>query len=391
MIVKRLLLKWRGWSPQIRDAVAVLLLLAISLPLPGSSGLSAGVSATVVAVVSHLTLVVRRRFAMMVGALIAVLAFAAAAAEFDHAELPAYVAAYTLAAYHPPRRGALAGLAVIAVLVARQLVSDSDYSWVGAGLFGLIPFAIGLVVYQSRTSRVDELEAERLDSEQRIIGVQIEERRRLTRELHDVVSHALGVMVIQANVANEQLDPDPAASRQAIHAIRNTGMDALGDVRRMLTILRLDDPNPDSLSEPQPTAAEIPELFNRIEEVGLHIDADIDSDLATTSAGVQLCVYRLLQEALTNAVRHANANNVHIRVRLDGRQIRIEIRDDGQGVASTPALGHGLTGMRERVAVFGGEISFDTGPGRGFEMRASLPITRNREVDRQIGTNEEST
>lgn len=391
VIIRRLLIGWRGWTPRTRDAVGVFFLLLLSFPLPGDSGLAAGATATAVAAVPHLALVYRRRFSMTVGAITAVSAFGAAAADFDHSEVASMMAVYTLGAYLPLRRGAPVGLAVIGVLVARILVSDVDYPWIVSGIVGLVPLGIGLIVYQSRTSRVDELEAEKFDAEQRVVDLQVAERRRLTRELHDVVSHALGVMVIQANVADEQLNPDPAASRQAIQAIRKTGMDALTDVRRMLTVLRLDDPSHDGRSEPQPTAAEIPELLIRFEELGLRIVADIDPGLATTSAGVQLCVYRLLQEALTNTVRHANANTVEISVKLYGSQINVEIRDDGQGAASTPTLGHGLTGMRERVAIFDGVISFDSRPGHGFEIRASLPTARGRQAERDADNRKEPT
>ena len=234
------------------------------------------------------------------------------------------------------------------------------------------PAFAGMLLRRSRrqTETVHRLAAElALEREKHAELAVVAERGRLARELHDVISHAVTVMVVQAGAAEQLLDADDPA-RSHVHAVRSTGKQALGELRRQLGLMREGRP-----TSPSPLPG-LPEVRGLVEEMGaeLSIDPDLPVEVAP---GLGLTVYRVVQEALTNAHRHAAGAPVRVLLRRDGPDLEILVDDDGAGTSSTEGTGHGLSGMRERVEMYGGHL--DVGPrgdGGGWRVRVELPVSQ---------------
>lgn len=205
-----------------------------------------------------------------------------------------------------------------------------------------------------------------------------EERLRITRDLHDLLGHALGVVVVQAAAAEHLLDADPAAARQALREIASTGRSSLADIRHVLGRVREDDAS--GHGEPSPSLDDIPALVARIEAAGLPIRLSLDPELARLAPGVGLAAYRVVQEALTNCLKHASASLACVTVTRDGDDVRIEVQDDGTAPASSD-VGNGLTGMRERVSVYGGELRAGPADHGGYLVTARIPLPVTPVVD----------
>jgi signal transduction histidine kinase len=221
-----------------------------------------------------------------------------------------------------------------------------------------------------------------------------DERAAIARELHDVVAHSLSVMIVQADGASYAVARDPGRATAAIRQVAATGRDALDDMRRLVGVLRgtgsfadpADDAPPDGdrvdgmdPGRRRAGLAELPSLLDRARSAGLAVEADVDPDLARIPAGIELTVYRIVQEGLTNVLRHAGPDaRVRLRIGRSGPRLAVELTDDGGGgrVATPPGrqAGHGLVGMRERVAVHGG--AFTAGPllGAGWRISVELPV-----------------
>jgi signal transduction histidine kinase len=203
-----------------------------------------------------------------------------------------------------------------------------------------------------------------------------DERARIARELHDVVAHSVGVMVVHAQGARRVLDRDPERARQALETIERTGQTALEEMRSTLGALRR--PDGDAPLAPQPGMDDLGALIEQARQSGLTVELVTEGDPAPLPAGVDRSAYRIVQEALTNARKHAGPVRTRVAVRYGGRALELEITDAGapgrsrNGVASTD--GHGLVGMRERVALYGGSLHADHRPEGGFVVRATLPI-----------------
>jgi signal transduction histidine kinase len=199
-----------------------------------------------------------------------------------------------------------------------------------------------------------------------------EERLRITRELHDVLGHALSVVVVQAGAAEQLLETDPRAARQALADIARTGRSSLADIRQVLGRLREDEPtSPPPVS---PSLGDLPELVARVEAAGLPVRLQLDPGPEALLPGVGLATYRVVQEALTNVLKHAGASAAWVWVARDGADVRIEVRDDGAGPRAS-VEGHGLAGMRERVSAYGGELDVGPADGGGYLVRARIPVT----------------
>jgi signal transduction histidine kinase len=205
-----------------------------------------------------------------------------------------------------------------------------------------------------------------------------EERLRITRELHDVLGHALSVVVVQASAAEQLLESDLGAARQALADIAGTGRSSLADIRQVLGRLREDEPT--SLPPVSPSLIDLPELVQRVEAAGLPVRLHLDFGPEAILPGVGLATYRVVQEALTNVLKHAGTSTAWVSVARDGAVVNVEVRDDGVG-SSSSVEGNGLAGMRERVSAYGGQL--DTGPadGGGYLVRARIPVTDVRRVD----------
>jgi len=216
-------------------------------------------------------------------------------------------------------------------------------------------------------------EAERTREEEAARRVN-EERLRIARELHDVTAHSLSIIAVQSGAAAHVIDSDPAAARTALEAIRHTSKAALDELRAMLGVLRAPDEAGAPLG-PTPGLGRIGELVAPLQAAGHAVTAEIDEDLGDVPAVVEFSAYRIIQESLTNVVRHAGSCEVRLVLRREGDTLAIAVDDDGCGEPSAPvAYGHGIEGMRERVTALGGV--FEVGPRAegGFHVGARLPL-----------------
>ncbi|KJS54731.1 sensor histidine kinase [Streptomyces rubellomurinus] len=207
------------------------------------------------------------------------------------------------------------------------------------------------------------------------------ERARIARELHDVVAHNVSVMIVQADGAAYVLDNSPQQAKQALGTIATTGRQALTEMRRLLGVLRTSDSSAEEYL-PQPGVEELPELLEQVRTAGLHVDYDTSGQPRELPRGVELTVYRIVQEALTNVRKHGGPH-AHARVAVDfgERELAVLVEDDGRGTTDeqltahgTDGPGHGLIGMRERVGMVSGSLDVGPRPGGGFRIRAVLPL-----------------
>jgi len=324
-----------------------------------------------------LPLLVRRRFPLTVLGLITV-AFVAWALlghpQHPLQSLPALVCGYSVATASPgplPLRAlAFANPAAIIALGASGRV---QVDLLDAFYFLLVFIAVWLLGENVRARRAYTAQ---LDAAQRELAraAVFEERARIARELHDIVAHAMSVITVQAGVGAHVIGERPDRAAEALRTIEHTGRQALSEMRRMLEMLRSDDAD-DSLA-PQPGLDRLPDLVRQVEETGVRVTVDVDGAPRQPPASVDLSAYRIVQESLTNAVKHAAAAAAHVGIRYADDHLDIEVTDDGSGALADGGgggTGQGLRGMVERVALFHGD--FEAGPRRegGFRGRARLP------------------
>jgi signal transduction histidine kinase len=198
------------------------------------------------------------------------------------------------------------------------------------------------------------------------------ERGRIARELHDTVAHAVSVMVLHTGAVRSRLPDRLASEKAALEQAEDTGRQAIAELRRLLGILRSDDDLP--VIEPQPTLAQLDRLIEETRRAGLAVHVSIDGDRRPLEPAVEVSAYRILQEALTNVRKHANAHTVSVRVTYDGDWLHLRVVDDGTGANRQEPNGFGLVGIRERVEVYGGSIALSSPGGGGFSLDAALPV-----------------
>jgi signal transduction histidine kinase len=203
------------------------------------------------------------------------------------------------------------------------------------------------------------------------------ERTRIARELHDVVAHSVSVMVVQAGAARKVLDKQPERASQAMASIESTGRQSLNELRRLLGMLRQADGEATGRA-PQPSIEHVETLVAQTREAGLPVTLEIEGFPRTLAPGVDLSAYRIVQEALTNTMKHAGPAHAEVRLCYGGEFLEVIITDDGRGADGEHATGanggHGLVGMQERVSLFGGELHAGNRAGGGFTVRATLPL-----------------
>jgi signal transduction histidine kinase len=246
----------------------------------------------------------------------------------------------------------------------------------GSFFFSAALAVISWLIGRNNRARVLRLAAAEREQEQRTRLALSDERARIAREFHDVVAHSVGVMVVQAEGARRVLERDPERAREALDSIQDTGRKALADMRRSLGVLRADDADP--ALEPQPGLDDLGRLLERAREGGLTVDVEVEGEPRPLPQGVDLSAYRIVQEALTNTIKHAGPVRTRVTVRYGERELELEVSDEGPGPSANGGSdsGHGLAGMRERIASHGGELRTGPGPEGGFLVRASLPISR---------------
>jgi signal transduction histidine kinase len=281
------------------------------------------------------------------------------------------LAIYSVAA-HSDRTAALAGGAVS--LVAGLVWIGIDDFFLPVVVFGGAWLAGRLVRQREVHARVAEERSAALDRE-RVANARAaaaEERAQIARELHDILSHSVSVMVVQAGAERMAQGTDRAATGETLEAIEKTGRQALIEMRRLLGMLRVGGEPP--AHTPQPTLGELDELVAQVREAGLVVELHVEGEPAALPPAVAVSAYRIVQEALTNVLKHAGPARARVVVRYASRGLELEIADDGRGSAAVGEAGHGLVGMRERVALYGGDFDAGTRNGGGFVVRARLPL-----------------
>jgi signal transduction histidine kinase len=340
------------------------------------------------ALLHTLPLAARRRFP---GAVLAVgvasgLAVAALGLPPIVLGLAILVAVYSVAAYSG-RWVSLAGLAAAELGAAAVQLTPGRFQAPTVVSNGLVIGAAWLVghfvgvrrAYIARLERTAELERARAELARRAVA---EERLRLARELHDVVAHSISVIAVQSGVGAHVAATQPGEAAKALAAIEATSRAALTELRRLLGVLRQEGEPQGSLA-PVPGLADLDALLAEVAKAGLAVRLRVEGTPSQLPAGVDLSAYRIVQEALTNVVKHAGPARAQITIGYHPKDVTVEVTDDGRGV--TPAaddgrarIGHGLIGMRERVAVFGGDLEVGPRPAGGFRVAARLPLAADQ-------------
>jgi signal transduction histidine kinase len=382
-------------SAWVFDSVLALVAagLAPFVSMPVGSGLPRGRFALGYGLVllHTLPLAARRRFPGTVLALVVASGLAGAALGLPPFFLgPAIlVAVYSVAAYGR-RWVSLAGLAVAELGLAALQRTPLMFEFEGlvlVGFMGILAaawllghFAHNYRAYAARLEeRTAELERAREELARRAVT---EERLRLARELHDVVAHAMSVIAVQSGVGAHVADSRPGEVGKALAAIEVTSRAALTELRRLLGVLRQDG-DPQASLTPVPGLANLDVLLAEVAEAGLAVRLQVEGAPAPLPAGVDLSAYRIVQEALTNVIKHAGPAHAQVTIRYRDQEVAVEVIDDGRGVAAVAGdggkgTGHGLIGMAERVAAFGGDLEVGPRPGGGFRVAARLPLAADR-------------
>jgi signal transduction histidine kinase len=328
--------------------------------------------------IAALLLAVRRidplRTALAVCAVLALEFVAVGSPEGFGVFLLPMVAAYTVA-NREDRRRALWGLAAVLGLGVVWLAFDpmnvrpvqyvQGSAWVSPWV---IAWLLGAYL-RTRRLYVEGLVRER---EERALAAVSEERNRIARELHDVIGHSVSVMTVQASAVRRLMRPDQARERAALETVEASGREALAEMRRMVGVLRSagDAPN----LAPPPSLDQLGPMTEKFRRAGLDVELQSDGEPVPLPPGLDLTAYRLVQEALTNTLKHAQAKRAVVRVCYGDEALLVSVRDDGRGPTGAFEPGNGLLGMRERVAVYGGALSVQGAEGGGFELRAELPL-----------------
>jgi signal transduction histidine kinase len=285
--------------------------------------------------------------------------------------LPYLLVVYSAGAHAERTRG----LAALAVAVT-GLTIDEPEDVIVLGPLSVATWLTGRLVRSWRRQAVElgrlaaELERERAESARRAVE---DERARIARDLHDVVGHSLSLMVLQAGAERLGLGADRSGTRDALAAIERSGRSTLAELRRLVGVLRSADDGPELA--PLPGLAGVDELVGQVREAGLPVDLRLEGTPVALPPGLDVAAYRIVQEALTNALRHARApTQVTVRIAYGGRELTLEVEDDGRPAPAPEAPGHGLVGMRERTALYGGRLTAGSRPDGGFAVRCCLPL-----------------
>ena len=295
--------------------------------------------------------------------------------------VPLLVAAYTAARWCGGRLAMLGGV-VVAVTIGLVLLRVPATGAAGNIPFAVVPAAglmLGGRVLRGKHAHGLELaqRARRLEAEHEAeVAVALaDERSRLARELHDVVAHCVSVMVVQAGIAEAMLDRSADLAREPLQAVQDTGRQAITELTRMLGLLRGAATDPPGQLAPQPGLAQLPELVGRLTASGLQVSVSSTGDARPLPPGVDLTAFRVVQEALTNTLKHAGPGaTAHVTIRHLPAALQVEVIDTGTAAPAPAGGGHGLIGMAERVSVFGGSLHAGSRAEGGFRVCAVLPL-----------------
>jgi signal transduction histidine kinase len=265
----------------------------------------------------------------------------------------------------------LGGAAIIVYNIPGAPVAELVFVPIEFAISWLAGYALRERSFQAEAAEVRATMAERERDAAARIAV-AEERARIARELHDIVAHAVSVMVLQVGAVRHKLPDALAEDRDALRGVERAGRTALAEMRRLLAAMRRDGDEAELV--PQPGLDGLDALLAEIGRAGLPVELHVDGDPFPLPRGVELSAYRIVQEGLTNALKHAHASNADVTVRYRPDEVEIEVRDNGRGSATSDGLGHGLIGVRERVKIYGGEMTAGSENGHGFVLNTRLPL-----------------
>jgi signal transduction histidine kinase len=371
-------------------ALAFLVAIEIEIPIGGRFSLG-NVPTQISALAVALPLAWRRRAPVLVMTVVmtgVVAQFAMQDDALGTSLIAAWVAVWS-AARHSERRNAVAslGVALAGFWTAAALPPTAglgyvlgDAVWATGVTLGV--WGLGRLLRSRRLlSRRLEQRADRLEREQeeRARLAVADERGRIARELHDIVAHNVSTMVVQAGAGKRVLEHDPGRAREALSSIEGSGRQALAEMRRLLGILRTDR---EGLAlAPQPSLAHLDALIEQVRRAGLPVELKVIGQRQQLPSGVDVSAYRIIQEGLTNAIKHAGPAHAEVVVRYGDRDLDLEILDDGRGLDGSAdngaRKGHGLVGMRERVNLYGGTLETGSRGSGGYAVRARLPVESN--------------
>ena len=268
-------------------------------------------------------------------------------------------------------------IALLAVLVGAWIVFIrapdvpwTELLWLSVPITGVFMLAAATTRHSERARQAEERARRSEEDARRAVE---DERGRITRELHDVLAHSVSVMTVQASAVRRLLTPEQEREREALLTVEETGRQALAEMRRLVGIMR-DDAERAAPRAPQPGIGTLPELVEQVRQSGLPVELTVEGTPVKLPAGVDLSAYRIVQEALTNTLKHAGPAHAWVAVRYAGEDVEIEVENDGNTQGGNDGGGHGLVGMRERVALCGGELHSGPRPGGGFRIAARLPV-----------------
>jgi len=372
--------------------IAAALAAAMLVELVLTDGEGAQVTATAVAliVIAVAPVLVRPRHPgwALAGCLVAVLLVESVLEIYQTIPFPSMVAAYSLALVVNRRRIAVLALVLVpGVLVNLAVVSEHPFvnvETVKNLAFVFFPLVLGMAVRDRRdylAALVERAETAERNNEEEARRRVDEERLRIARDLHDLVAHSLVAINVQAGVAAHVQDPDPETNRQAFRDIKQVSGEALADLRTTLGVLRGSD---DAPVAPTPGLDQLADLAGVLRSSGVEVDLDLSAEARLGSGTVGATAYRIVQEALTNVMRHASPTRARVVVRRDGERLVLEVENDpsSSGRAPTPGTGHGLQGMRERAAVVGGSLAAGPTSRGGWLVSAELPLSAEISVPR---------
>lgn len=376
--------------PKISETVLVLFVLLITIgswmswlddnPELNLDGATSAVS-IILFLIGTIALFWRRKKPLQVHATVLVVSALAMAPSYMYGPIPALmVSLYSLGRYNENTRLGHIGLgaALLLVVVEEFYVSQPA----GNGIFSLvIVFVVWYVGSRVRIrgeylrllqERASHLEREQVAESDKAVA---EERTRIARELHDIVAHQVSLMTVQAGAAKTVAMQNPEAALQAMESVEKAGRQALNELRHLVSVLRPGNEG-DGLG-PQPGSTDVPRLVNEVRAAGLQVSLDMSVKTTELPARVDLAIYRIVQEALTNVIKHAGPQaTAEVSIRSDRDGIAIEVKDNGGGATRLPGSGHGIVGMRERAQVLGGSLLASPVPGGGFKVVAYLPKSR---------------
>ena len=374
---RALALPRRSWPDPLKVDWAVAALLTLGLELEvwfGSSASGERVPLAVLGPTVTAAVAVRRLYPASAG-LVAGFVAVFIAAVWEPPSLVTWGIAwlccmYGLAVWAQPRRFAFGlGAITLATFGTAALPNGHPGSTVQFGVITLVIMLLVRSVVGDRERRAQVAERERDLAAREAV---VDERARIARELHDIVAHNVSMIVVQAGAERRVLNGAAAASGEVLETIEQIGRGALTEMRRLLGMLRGDA---DDQLTPQPGLDDLPSLVSHVREAGLPVELRVAGERRKLAVGIELSAYRIVQEALTNALKYAGDAHATVDIHYGANSLELEIADDGAGSPARAASGgHGLVGMRERVALYGGHLDASRDPSGGFVVRATLPI-----------------